>query len=148
MRVKKTPQYNHVLESGKVCGIDGTTVYIYMRHYCEISTVSGEGMAKTQRVPYVYRSFSCKRPYNWWVCCGKRHEIQGILCIFATLYIYTHIYIYIYLSLSLSLSLSIYVHICTYIYICILINTHIHIQIHRLDTFCKCTLTNDFTYIS
>jgi len=47
------------------------------------------------------RSFSAKEPYNWWLFCGKWPATEGILWVFATLFIYTythiciiHIYIY------------------------------------------------------
>jgi len=38
------------------------------------------------RMPYLDRSFSAKKPYNWWLFCRKRPATKGIACIFATLY--------------------------------------------------------------
>jgi len=29
-------------------------------------------MAKTHRMPYLYRLFSAKEPYTLWLLCGKR----------------------------------------------------------------------------
>jgi len=43
-------------------------------------------VAKTHRMTYLCASFSAKEPYDWWPFCGKTPAIQGILCIFATLY--------------------------------------------------------------
>ena len=45
-------------------------------------------VVKTQRMPYLYRSFSTKEPYNHWLFCGKSLASEGILCIFAALYTY------------------------------------------------------------
>jgi len=56
-------------------------VYIYMYR-----------VAKTHRMPSVYRSFSAKESYIWWPFCEKRPSTQVILCIFATLYASSHIY--------------------------------------------------------
>jgi len=39
-------------------------------------------VATTHRMPYLYRSFSAKEPYNQWLFPATSH----ILCIFATLY--------------------------------------------------------------
>ena len=41
-------------------------------------------VAKTHRMPYLYRSFSAKEPYNQWLFCEKRPE-KDILRVFATL---------------------------------------------------------------
>ena len=38
--------------------------------------------AKTHEMPYLYRSFSTKEPYNQWLFYGKRPATQGILSIF------------------------------------------------------------------
>jgi len=37
-------------------------------------------------MPYLYKSFPAKEPYNQWLFCGKWPATQGILCICATLY--------------------------------------------------------------
>ena len=44
-------------------------------------------VAKTYRIPYLYRSFSAKVTYIWWLFCGKWSATQGIRWVFATLYL-------------------------------------------------------------
>jgi len=67
-----------------------TFTYIYTHSYTfihiQIHAFQGFRVAKTPRMPYVYRLFSSKEPYNLWLICGKRPTTWGILCIFATLY--------------------------------------------------------------
>jgi len=43
-------------------------------------------VAKTHRMPYLYKSFSVKEPYNSCLFCGKWPATQGVLWVFATLY--------------------------------------------------------------
>jgi len=43
-------------------------------------------VAKTHRMPYLYRSFSAKEPYNYWLFCGTWPATQGILWVFVNLY--------------------------------------------------------------
>jgi len=43
-------------------------------------------VAKTHRMPHLYRSFSAKEPCNQWLFCGKWPTSYGILWVFATLY--------------------------------------------------------------
>jgi len=42
--------------------------------------------AQNHRMPYIYRSFSAKEPWNWWLFCGKWPATSGILWFFATLH--------------------------------------------------------------
>ena len=58
-------------------------VCIYVRLQC---THIWHRVAKTHRVPYLYRSFSAKEIYDCWLFCGKWPAIRGILWVFATLY--------------------------------------------------------------
>jgi len=46
----------------------------------------------TQRVSYLYKSFSRKESCDWWPFCGKRPATSGILCILPSfrLYILLH----------------------------------------------------------
>jgi len=43
-------------------------------------------VAKTHRIPYLYRSFFAKVTWIWWLFCGKLSATCGILRVFATLY--------------------------------------------------------------
>jgi len=45
----------------------------------------GYRVAKTQRMPYLYRSFFAKEPSYYWLFCGKWPATWGILWVFATL---------------------------------------------------------------
>ena len=40
-------------------------------------------VAKTHRMPYLYKSFSTKQPCTLWLFCRKRPATSGIPCIFA-----------------------------------------------------------------
>ena len=42
-------------------------------------------VGEAHRMPYLYKLFSAKEPYNWWLFCGKRPATQGILCLYAIL---------------------------------------------------------------
>jgi len=42
-------------------------------------------VAKMQRIPSLYRSFSVIEPYDEWLFCGERPATEGMLCIFAAL---------------------------------------------------------------
>ena len=46
----------------RICHI----VMYYITHYLHILCTDAKA-AKTHRMPYVYRSFSAKEPYNWWL---------------------------------------------------------------------------------
>ena len=45
--------------------------YIYMYLYIYIYTYTRYRVAKTHRIPYLYRSFSAKVTYIWWLFCGN-----------------------------------------------------------------------------
>jgi len=44
-------------------------------------------VAKTHRMPYLCKSFSVKQPDIQWLFCKKRPATEGIVCVFATLYV-------------------------------------------------------------
>ena len=50
--------------------------------------LQGSKKNKTPKMPSLSRSFSAKEPCRQWLFFEKRHATQGILCIFATLYVY------------------------------------------------------------
>jgi len=45
-------------------------------------------VVQTHRMPYLYRSFSAKEPYNSWLFCEKWPATWSILWVFATLYVW------------------------------------------------------------
>jgi len=92
-------------------------------------------VAKTHRMPYLYRSFSAKEPYNQWLICEKWPATWGILSVFATLYIDTYTW-----EVSPLFSYT-HTHIHTHTHT--RTHTHIHTHTHILQH----TLTYS-TYIS
>ena len=68
--------YTNIAKNHHICIFD-------LKSCCSISLYS---VAKTHRMPYLYRSFiSAKEPYNWWLFCEKWPATSGILWVFATL---------------------------------------------------------------
>jgi len=92
---------------------------------------------------HLYMSFSAKEPYNWWLFFGKWPATEGILWVFATLFIYTHTHIciiYIYVYVRCLHQTPVYICIYTYLHnICIhrrtISPTHhsININVHMLS---------------
>jgi len=99
-----------------------------------------------RRMPYLYRSFSAKEPYNsppssstteTWNWRYDNLNATGYINWFTSvdIFIYTHTYI------------CIYIYICMYIYICIYIHTDIHIYVCVCVSIYINMYTNMYTYI-
>jgi len=48
------------------------TTYLFIESHTSFNLISSHyRVAKTHRMPYLYRSFSAKEPYNLWLFCEK-----------------------------------------------------------------------------
>jgi len=47
------------------------SIYVHTCHRVKRSFRIVYRVAKTHRMPYLYRLFSAKEPYDWWLFCGK-----------------------------------------------------------------------------
>ena len=73
-------------------------------------------VAKTHRMPWLYRSFPAYEPCSYWLFCGKGSATWGSLCIVATLYAWGYNY-----SMH-DMSVTQLIHMCVHMNMCIHMN--------------------------